>query len=481
MQTLSFPRLPSVLIATVFALSANAASITWTGDADDGGNFLTAGNWDSSVPGAADTAVFNQTGVVTVFFPTAVGTYSIDGINFVQASAGQSRTLDIDLGGRTLASATALPTLNTIISGTETPSQTLIFRDGAVTAPTWTISNDSFNNSIRWSMVQLDNADVNLGSGTFTIGYWNRADLHVENGSSVTTTGSVSIGTLNAGTGFGGKGNVFIDGATSTFNAARTTVGQRGGVGTLTVTNGGTFTSSENLQLGRRWDNSTSRMADGTVTIDGTGSTATAVNFFVGGGAGGAVTGDGTGTGIFNNGGDGSFTSMRIFYTDAEDIITRGTLVIDGGKVTVAENALFEQGAIFRVGLDSPLQDVSLLVEGNLTLNTANSRGTTDISGTFLELLLAEAFNPQVNDTFLIAEYAGSLTGNFLWGTDSENYTTLLEDSTFSTDDHTFRINYAVDTIDGSAIALTVIPEPSAAAAIGTLILILTLLRRRRK
>lgn len=472
-----------IVAAALFTSTSGADPITWTGDANDGGNFLTPENWtDGTVPGSDDIAVFDQNGTVTVFFPEAEGTYSINGIDYVSPASGTG-ILDIDLGGRTLASATALPRLNTAQNNTAGPTQTLIFRNGSVTAPSWTISNLAIQHAVRWSEVQLDNVSLNL-SGDFVIGYWNRADVYVSNGSSVTVSGYTSIGTLDANANFGGRGNVFIDGPDSSFNAARTTLGQRGGHGTMTITNGGSFVSSENLQLGRRWDNESSRDATGTVTVDGTDSSASAVNFYIGGGngntsTGGTLAGDGTGTGIFTNGGTGTFTSMRVFYTDLDDIITRGTLAIGGGQVSVSSNAVFERGAIFRVGLNDPSQAASLLVGGNLSLNEVNLRGTTDIAGTFLELLLPVDFAPNDYDTFVIVEYSGSLTGNFLWGTDLEDYTVLLEDSTFTAGDQTFRINYAVESGDSLAITLTVVPEPSSVAVvIGALSLALMLVRR---
>lgn len=304
--------------------------------------------------------------------------------------------------------------------------------------------------------------------------------------------GNAIVGRLY-GTDFGGA--VYSTGSGANFSLdGRLIIGLNGVTGKVEVTEGGSLTAGEHVQLGRTWEWGAARTGVGTLIVDGEdsiaekASSATGNGLYAGGGFGastagaGVLRGDGTGTVIFSNGGTGTFTTTRIFYTDNNDIITRGTLIIDGGLLTVSGGADLERGAIFRVGLNAPEQAHGLDVGGNLSLNAANLTGSTALAGAILELTYGEDFTPALNDTILLIAYQGTLSGNFLWHEGAENYTTLLEDSIFTDNGYTFRINYAVALDEGSGIALTVIPEPTTAAVIlGLLALAALGFRQKRK
>mgnify|MGYP000712719766 CR=1 FL=1 len=93
------------------ATGAFAADKTWTGGASDGGKWSTAGNWDGGVPGAADTAIFNEDVTVDldaaadalviqiangkkVTLNTGANALTIANIGSIQIGAGSTLTVD---------------------------------------------------------------------------------------------------------------------------------------------------------------------------------------------------------------------------------------------------------------------------------------------------------------------------------------------------------------------------------------------------
>ncbi len=169
--------------------------------------------------------------------------------------------------------------------------------------------------------------------------------------------GNAIVGRLY-GTDYGGA--VYATGGGANFSLdGRLIIGLNGVTGKVEVTGGGTLTAGEHVQLGRTWEWSAARTGVGTLIVDGEdsvaekASSATGNGLYVGGGFGsslagsGVLRGDGTGTAVFSNGGTGTFETTRIFYTDLNDIITKGTLVIDGGLLSVSGDAALERGSVF--------------------------------------------------------------------------------------------------------------------------------------
>ena len=77
------------------ATGAFAADKTWTGGASDGGKWNTAGNWDGGVPGAADTAIFNED--VTVDLDAAAS------VKTIRIADGKKVTLNTGANALTIA------------------------------------------------------------------------------------------------------------------------------------------------------------------------------------------------------------------------------------------------------------------------------------------------------------------------------------------------------------------------------------------
>lgn len=244
------------------------------------------------------------------------------------------------------------------------------------------------------------------------------------------------------------------------------------GIATMEILSGAAF-SGFDLALGRKYGTGggadPTRRGNGILIVDGSegihASSVTASRFFIGGGAiasNVAAVGDGSGTATFSNGGIGAFNTMRVFHTsevvDDEPVITWGTLVIDGGHVSVTGTATFDPGSVLRIGLNQVSQNESLLIS-ELNLDAT------------LELTLGVGFSAAISDTIVLIEYQ-TLSGEFA---------NVGQGDFITIGGYTFEMDYAMGS-GSNLIGLTVtaIPEPGNMAVVLGLIALL-ILRAKRK
>lgn len=106
-----------LITALAFAMTAQAAVMTWTGAS--GSSWSTAGNWNPSTPGVNDTALFNNTS--SNLSTTLDAAFSIDGIQLTDVGGGVSVAdgtggpLTLGTGGVDMSSATANLTFSNAI------------------------------------------------------------------------------------------------------------------------------------------------------------------------------------------------------------------------------------------------------------------------------------------------------------------------------------------------------------------------------
>lgn len=493
----------SAVIPALFFLSSGltAADLTWSGAAGNN-EFFDENNWaEEASPGTGDTLTFNQNGSIVANFPDdPVTTLAIEQLIFTATNnAANFRALTIDLNGGTLNSTAALPVLQVNVTDGISPSQVLTFRDGTVTAPSWTTSS-GFSTSQGWSEVRLDNVNLDLGTGTLDLAIYNRTDFYIESGS-VVSAGASRFG-VSPNASAQSLANVYVDGSGAQLLISdRLMVGAAtgSGEGNVFVQNGGYMYVDDNLQLARNYGAATASSGTGRVTVDGaTSELEIGKALYVGGGNGGSTStatftllGDGNGHATFTNGGSGSAEALRVFYTTKgteEDFdVFYGRLTMDGGTLDLTGNATFEKGAVYEATLGSAPGSAPLTVDGNLALsanNTTAVANTIDFDGARLELNLSAQFNPAVEDFFPLISYEGSRTGNFIWWDASlAEYVTLLDEATFTLENFEFMIQYNVASGDQSLVGLSVtaIPEPASAAFILMAAAAAVVVARRRR
>jgi T5SS/PEP-CTERM-associated repeat protein len=157
-------------------------------------------------------------------------------------------------------------------------------------------------------------------SGSLSVGRGGTGTLAITNGGRVSSSGS------SIGYGSGSTGTVTVDGAGSTWtNSGSLSVG-RGGTGTLAITNGGRVSSRYYSSIG------TNSGSNGTVTVDGVGSTWTSSGYLL-------VGQSGTGTLNITNG--GTVTNSSHGYIGSGSGLN-GTVTVDGvGSTWTSSGYLF--------------------------------------------------------------------------------------------------------------------------------------------
>lgn len=370
---------PAVLIALSFAGAAHAEN-DWTGG---DGNWSDAGKWSQSrVPDNDPVGNFDD--------PTRIGTGTAGTVTVdADAAAGRLQvggggTLNV-LGGHTL-STTNLSTVG--LSGLGTGIGTM------VVGGTW----DAGSTGVR----------VGNGAG---------GTLTISNGGALTmANGLLSVG-LNAG----GDGTLNIDGGSVTNSVAALRVGYNGSTGTVTLTNGGTLSTSNLNLIG---DANTAGAGTGAVTISGAGSKWTITsgtptgygNLVIGRGTGanGSLTVSGGGAFDYQNNAGTVWVGMNDVANDGHGGGTGSVIVTGAGSLLNSESgvvlgqgagssgsALIEKGATLTVQSAG-----SLLVgrggEGSLTVSSGGtvnadsymavadgSKGSVTVSGAGSSLTVA--------------------------------------------------------------------------------------------
>jgi T5SS/PEP-CTERM-associated repeat protein/autotransporter-associated beta strand protein len=279
-----------VAVSTLFAPAMPAQAQTWTALANST-DWFNPGNWNPAVPPVGPNVRIDTVNP----FPTVIefGSPTIGPIFVGIQDTGQ---LTIR-GGQTLTSTIS-------VVGAQSGSQgTVTVTEGS----TW------FNTTLVVGA---------LGSGTLTI----------ENGGHVSTSGNSIIGNLTGPQG-PGVGTVTVTGGASRWDTSGLTVGNFGGIGNLTVSDGGLVTSTGGI-IGNSGPQGTGQ---GTVTVTGGGRWLL--------GAGNLSVGNvgSTGTLIIANGGEVS-SSLGIIGVGPG---SQGTVTVTGAGSTWTSSASVTVGGSF--------------------------------------------------------------------------------------------------------------------------------------
>ncbi|WP_421917298.1 autotransporter outer membrane beta-barrel domain-containing protein [Mesorhizobium sp.] len=357
MKSYRSARLAALLLAgTAFAglpvSSANAIE-TWTGTAST--NWFTAGNWSTdATPTSGDTVMIDTT---TPNIATINGGNANSDI--LQIGTTGTGALSILNGGVLNNTGAALLGISTSGDGTATVS-------GANS--TWNVNDD-----------------------TLSVGFRGTGSLTIQNGGQVNAA-FASVGEM------GGTGAVSVDGAGSDWTIQN---GLGLGQGSLTITDGGAVTVNSDFELGNRSG------LTGTTTVDGTGSSLDAkgdLSIGVAGGIGGLTIQNGglvsdengyvgnqaSGNGTVVVAGAGSTWTNSTALVVGGDLTTGGTgalTIENGGTVSNGATAIGyaadSNGSVTVTGTGSFLYSTGNLQVGYLgrgTLTIANGGAVTDLT-----------------------------------------------------------------------------------------------------
>lgn len=272
----------TALAGLALTTSVRAGTPQWLGTTST--DWFTAGNWSpAAVPTAADDVTVDSTSPHTTV------------VNGGTAASQQLFVGAIGAGNLAITSGGSLSTSGFGYLG--------FFANGA-------------------GVVAVDGAGSSwINTAGLKIGYFGSGTLAITHGGTVTTTGTISIGT-NAGA----SGSVVVDGAGSGLalnSNANFYVGDSG-TGTLTITNGGTVVDA-NVFVGN------SAGATGSVLVDGVGSSWITTN--------GLVVGySGQGTLVISNGATATSSFAAVGGITAG---SGGSVVIDGAGSSWTVNTMF--------------------------------------------------------------------------------------------------------------------------------------------
>lgn len=314
---------------------ANDATRTWDGGGADN-NFSTANNWSSNLtPGSGDTAVFG-----------GAGTGAASGIN-------KNCTIDSSI---TIQSMTLSATTNVYnATVTQSGSFTITLNTGNLTIAAGTFVGGTGNITLS-----ANGADFSQTGGTYT---------STSGKLLISDNFTVSGGTWNHGNGTLGWTDAGDDSYTISANGATfynfSTVDTCGG--TITFTNGHTYTISNQLNFGNSCGGGTTLTAfGGTATINVTGNINVTQTGVAGNGAGVFIV-NGTGNQII----DGE--------TDGDSRLPKITINKASGNLTITDTVVFDDNTTF-----TSVGSGSFITTGSTVVFTAvDNSGTKTLTGTW--------------------------------------------------------------------------------------------------
>ena len=341
------------------------------------------------------------------------GAVDMGGISFISDAianvdgAGSSwdisGTLEIGHGNTTTQAANTGRDVLTVSNGAE------LNVDGAVTLyTTGRINIDDGDVTVKgWDRLAasqfgwyggtltIDTGNFNSGTSNFTLGHADRNVLNMINGATHTGTNVditngewhvLSGSTVNAttfqafnNTGSGTAAVVEVDGAGSSIGLSSfADIGVGGGDATMSITNGGSFSTGDYFAIGTS-DNTT-----GSVVVDGTGSSLT-----VTGGSGAFIGNEGQGTLDITNGGFFSANILTIADSDTNSSGTGTSTLTVNGTDGVTPSTLNVTGGTYIGGSTNENGGVGILnLEAGALFNSnggnigSGNGGTADGTGT---------------------------------------------------------------------------------------------------
>lgn len=255
----------AAVLAGGFSVTADAATVTWTGGGSNS-NWSTSANWNPPPAGVSqnDSLVFNNTvKLVQVVNPIFVGStkFSVSNISFgVSAGAftfnAAATPVTLNVNGNITNASGRMQTFNTPVqaSGTVTWDGGLLnilSPQGLTFANAWL--GDAGNNALTLQgSVVMNNPTARLLGG----GAGDLSTLNIKGGSFVNLT------SLTLANEFGSQGTILVDGSFSRLTTTGDLIVGQGSTGTITVQNSGTLTSVNSV-IGK------SMGSDGLVTVSG--------------------------------------------------------------------------------------------------------------------------------------------------------------------------------------------------------------------
>ena len=339
---------------SLFARAGAAATVPWTNAG--GGNFSDVNNWNSGagpVPASGDTAQFNIANTYTTTFDGSVTNsgLSIGGSGVTFTTDGTARTY-------------------TVAGGTSVTSGALALDSSA-------------------AVMTLASGAVNVYSG---------AGLAINNGNHVTSGSGLLIGFTNAATGQIGSLSVDGSGSSLTVSSGLTQLGNNGGVGNLSFTNGATASLRDLFTYGgsNHFSGANMTVASGAhVTISG----------YLGWGSGGSNANQTFALNI--TGAGSSLTQSNGFPGFGSSTGTTTVNVSNGGTFTMASPTVNADATIDFTGGTIATSN-SIFVNGG-TIKSASASGTfnwADTSGR--TMTIQSGGKVDFGGAFTISEQTGS-------------------------------------------------------------------------
>jgi T5SS/PEP-CTERM-associated repeat protein len=389
-------------------MPAFAQTTVWT---DATGDWFTPANWSAGVPDSSTTAQINNGGTAQIMASGAaandvdlgvaagdVGTLSISGggtlgpMNVGESGTG---TLNITAGGivqdsEATVGADSGSTGTVLVDGvgtTWTLDGTITIGENANATGTLTISNGAtVISGINGSGSVIGHDPTSSGTVNVTgkgSTWTNKASLTLSDAGgvgvlSITAGGVVSSGGSILGTS-SGSGTAALDGMGSSWviNGDLSVGDVSGGVGTVSVAQGGFVTSTNGFIGNGSGSNGTVSVAGGNATWTNSG------NVYVGGNAGGEV-----GTGelhLFNNGTVGAaaitvWSTGRLIgkgFVEATEVTNHGTLTPDS-IISINGDLTFDSTAIMSATVMPDTSDSVMVggmagLDGNLNVTLTGS------------------------------------------------------------------------------------------------------------